>query len=137
MKAKSIVKNVKKIIENDLMNCVDEYGYCLHHALFKGTPIYVFTVDANKALNQIDVFDAIRIVLDYEKLNFGGVAVTEIKPCELADMLVYIAGGSLLGKSKTLDKKWVSRLTKQDLLTIKKELKAYLRENPQDDLLSY
>ncbi len=135
MKTTRIVKNVKEIIANNLMDCVDEYGWYLHHKLFKLSSTYVHTDDAERALNQIGVFRAIHIVQNYEKILYFKT-VTKMEPCAIANMLVYIAGCSLLNFSNTFNEKWNSILTEQDLLAIKGELEAYLRENPQDDLLS-
>ena len=136
MKNTIIVKNVKEIIKDNLMDCVGEYAGDLHARLFTESPFYINTDDAKKALKQIDVFNAIRIVRDYEKFNFGDT-FTEVEPCAIANMLIYIAGYSLLGNSKTLnEEKWDSRLTKSDLLKIRKELNAFMRENPHNDLLS-
>lgn len=135
MKNSMIVKKVKEIIRNDLMSYEGEYGCDLHNVLFNETPSYIYTDDAKKVLNQIDVFNAIGIVQNYEKQNFGESYI-EIEPCVIADMLIYIAGYSLLGNSKTLAEKWNEELTKSDLLKIRKELNAYMRENPHDNLLS-
>lgn len=135
MKNTIIVKNVKEIIRNDLMDKIGEYSGDLHNALFDEYPFYIHPCEAKKALNQIDVFKAIEIVQNYEKQNFGDV-YTKIEPCAIANMLIYIAGYSLLGNSKTLDDKWDAELTKSDLLKIRKELNKFMRENPHNDLLS-
>lgn len=135
MKTTIIVKNVKEIIKDNLMDCVGEYASDLHARLFNESPFYIYTHEAKKALNEIDVFKAIDIVQNYEKHNLGYV-YTKIEPCAIANMLIYIAGYTLLGNSKTLDDKWDSKLTKSDLLKIRKELNAFMRENPHNDLLS-
>lgn len=135
MKNSMIVKKVKEIIKYNLMDCEGEYGCDLHARLFNETPAYIYTADAKEALNQIDVFTAIGIVQNYEKQNFGE-SYTKIEPCAIANTVVYIAGYSLLENSKTLAEKWNERLTKSDLLKIRKELNAYMRENPHDNLLS-
>lgn len=135
MKTTIIVKNVKEIIKDNLMDCVGEYVADLHFRLFNESPFYIYTNDAKKALNQIDVFKAIDIVQNYEKHNFGYV-YTKIEPCAIANMLIYIAGYTLLGNSQTLNDKWDEKLTKSDLLKIRKELNAFMRENPHNDLLS-
>lgn len=135
MKNTIIVKNVKEIIKDNLMDCVGEYTGDLHGRLFNESPFYIHPNEAKKALNQIDVFKAIEIVQNYEKQNFGDI-YTKIEPCAIANMLIYIAGYSLLGNSKTLDEKWDEKLTESDLLKIRKELNAFMRENPNDDLLS-
>lgn len=135
MKNTIIVKNVKEIIKDNLMDCVGEYASDLHGRLFNQWPFYIHENEAKKALNQIDVFNAIKIVRDYEKFNFGET-YTEIEPCAIANMLIYIAGQSLLCNSKTLDDKSDKTLTKSDLLKIRKELNAFMQENPHNDLLS-
>ena len=135
MKTTIIVKNVKEIIKYNLMDCVGEYAGDLHDRLFNASPFYIYTPEAKKALNQIDVFKAIDIVQNYEKFKFGET-YTKIEPCAIANMLIYIAGYTLLGNSKTLNDKWDEKLTKSDLLKIRKELNAFMQENPHYYLLS-
>ena len=75
--------------------------YCdLHNELFNADCHYIYTSDAKKALNEIGVFDAIGVIVKYEKDNFGEVIAdfpTDFtNPCEVANMLYYIVGEEVL-----------------------------------------
>ena len=71
--------------------------YCdLHNELFNTDYHYIYTSDAKKALNEIGVFDAIGVIVKYEKDNFGEILTDLASPCEVANMLYYIVGGEVL-----------------------------------------
>ena len=71
--------------------------YCdLHNELFNADCHYIYTSDAKKALNEIGVFDAIGVIVKYEKDNFGEVDVDFTSPCTVANMLYYIVGEEVL-----------------------------------------
>lgn len=53
---------------------------------------------------------------------------SEIDPCHIANMCVYIYGGFFLNQSEHLQRVWDSKLTKRDINKIKKELQAFLNE---------
>ena len=53
---------------------------------------------------------------------------TEIDPCHIANMCVYIYGVFFLNQSEHLQRKWDSKLTKRDINKIKKELQTFLNE---------
>ena len=64
--------------------------YCdLPGELFN-TDYYVYTSDAEKALNEIGVFKAIGVIVEYEEDNFDEVITDFTDPCEVANMLYYI-----------------------------------------------
>ena len=80
-----------------------EYGgyYCdLHNYLFNEDCHYCYTSEAEDDLNAIGVFDAIGVIVQYEKDNFSEVIAdfpTDFtNPCEVANMLYYIVGEEVL-----------------------------------------
>ena len=71
--------------------------YCdLHNELFNTDCHYVYTDHAKEVLNAIGVFDAIGVIVNYEKGNFGEVNTDFTSPCEVANMLYYIVGEDVL-----------------------------------------
>ena len=76
-----------------------EYGgyYCdLHNELFNMETKYDYRSEAEDDLDAIGVFDAIGVIVDYEKDNFGEVNTDFTDPCALANMLYYIVGEEVL-----------------------------------------
>ena len=71
--------------------------YCdLHNELFNTDCYYAYTDHAEKFLNAIGVFDAIGVIVEYEKDNFGEVNTDFTNPCNVANMLYYIVGEEVL-----------------------------------------
>lgn len=72
---------------------------------------------------------AIRLVRNYEVDNFGE-NYTEIEPCKIANMLVYIYGEFLLAQVEHLQGDALDReLTEEDLEIITEQLEAWLEAN--------
>lgn len=69
----------------------------LHYHCFNGDNYIVYHSEAKKWLDKhnIDTFDAIDYVIDYEKDNFGEVN-TDINPESIVNMLVYILGEEVI-----------------------------------------
>lgn len=103
------------------------YGCDVHHHLFNSE--YYTAGIWQTELDTVDlgVWDCINLVVNYEKFNFGEV-FTEVEPFKVANMVNYIAGYHLLGKSEHLTHSdaWDRRLTTKDRKTIQKELRAYI-----------
>ena len=77
----------------------EEYSgyYCdLHNYLFNEVYNYYYTSEAKDDLNAIGVFDAIGVIVEYEKDNFGEVSTNFTDPCNVANMLYYIVGEEVL-----------------------------------------
>ena len=77
----------------------EEYSgyYCdLHNYLFNEVYNYYYTSEAEDDLNAIGVFDAIGVIVKYEKDNFGEVNTDFTSPCDVANMLYYIVGEEVL-----------------------------------------
>lgn len=70
----------------------------MHHTVYNQDSTYVYTADAERDLEQIGTFNAIRTVMQYEQDNFGQTAPAEKygNPCWVADMVVYILGEALI-----------------------------------------
>ena len=71
--------------------------YCdLHNKLFYTDYYYTYPGEAIKAFNKISVFDAIGVIVEYEKDNFGEVNTDFTDPCAVANMLYYIVGEEIM-----------------------------------------
>lgn len=71
--------------------------YCdLHNHLFNEDYHYCYANDAKEALNAIDVFDVIGVIVNYEKDNFGTVNTDFTDPRNVVDMLYYIVGEEVM-----------------------------------------
>ena len=71
--------------------------YCdLHSYLFNEDYHYCYNSHAEAVLNTIGVFDAIGVIVEYEKDNFGEVNTDFTSPCDVANMLYYIVGEEVL-----------------------------------------
>ena len=71
--------------------------YCdLHNHLFNEDYYYSCASEAEDDLNEIGVFDAIGVIVEYEKDNFGEVNTDFTSPCTVANMLYYIVGEEVL-----------------------------------------
>lgn len=70
----------------------------MHHIVYNQDYTYIHTADAERALEQLGTFLAIRTVMQYEQDNFGQTAPAENygSACWVADMLVYILGEALI-----------------------------------------
>ena len=71
--------------------------YCdLHNELFNTDYYYTYPGEAIKAFNKISVFDAIGVIVEYEKDIFGEVSTDFTDPCNVANMLYYIVGDEVM-----------------------------------------
>lgn len=91
-------------VENQLIDALishDLHGVStvdMHHVVYNQSETYVYTADAERDLEQIGTFLAIRTVMEYEQDNLGQVApaLQYGNPCWVADMIVYILGEALI-----------------------------------------
>lgn len=105
-------------------DAVGEYGYDLHNYLFNSVYAFIHDSEAEEACESVGTWSAIRLVQTYEKDNFGE-STTEIEPCKIANMLVYIYGEFLLQQVEHLqDEVWNEALDSADIEKIKLELMA-------------
>lgn len=106
-----------------------EPGCDLHHHLFNEEPAFMWDDDAEEACDSVGTWSAIRLVRTYEKDNFGET-YTEIEPCKIANMLVYIYGEYLLSQVAYLKgDKWDEKLTEEDLNIIVEQVEEWLELN--------
>lgn len=91
-------------VENQLIDALishDLHGVStvdMHHEVYNQSETYVYIADAERDLEQIGTFLAVRAVMEYEQLNFGQTApaIQYGDPCWVANMVVYILGESLI-----------------------------------------
>lgn len=91
-------------VENQLIDALishDLHGVStvdMHHSVYNQSETYVYYEDAERDLEQIGTFLAIRTVMQYEQDNFGQTAPAEKygNPCLVANMVVYILGEALI-----------------------------------------
>lgn len=91
-------------VENQLIDALishDLHGVStvdMHHSVYNQSETYVYYEDAERDLEQIGTFLAIRTVMEYEQDNFGQTAPAEKygNSCWVANMVVYILGKALI-----------------------------------------
>ena len=79
-----------------LENGYDGYYCDLHNEVFNTDYYIIGTYKAKEALKEYDVFEAIELVRDYEKDNFGEVYTDLSDPEKLINMLYYIIGDDVI-----------------------------------------
>lgn len=73
--------------------------YCdMHNEVFNTDYYIIGTAAAKKALEEYGVFEAIEVVEDYEKSNFGEVYTELHNPEKLVNMLYYIIGEEVVSE---------------------------------------
>lgn len=91
-------------VENQLIDALishDLHGVStvdMHHIVYNQDQTYIHYVDAERALEQLGTFLAVRAVMEYEQTNFGQTApaLQYGDPCWVANMVVYILGEALI-----------------------------------------
>ena len=70
----------------------------MRHEVYDQSETYVYIADAERDLEQIGTFLAIRTLMQYEQDNFGQAApaIQYGDPCWVANMVVYILGEALI-----------------------------------------
>tara|TARA_R110002012_G_C11622682_1_gene609156 strand:+ start:890 stop:1267 length:378 start_codon:yes stop_codon:yes gene_type:complete len=119
--------DVKQYIIDQLDNGIglDNYSEDLHHYVLNEDYFIIGTYKAEQWLGA-DIWEAIKLVQDYEEINFGKVSTDISNPEALANMVAYILGEELLHDCKWLDDcRENSELIRQiDLNMIKHQLAA-------------
>ena len=124
----NLIRNVLATCWNvaDAMDGWEVYGCDLHHKLFNSDHYTTWIPQTEADTDDLGVWDCIKLVHTYEKWNFGEVS-TEMSAFKVANMVNYILGDHLLGKSEHLkNEAWDEYLTADDLAIIQKELRAYI-----------
>lgn len=105
------------------------YGGDLHNYIFNSEESFIYNDEAEEACDSVGTWSAIRLVNTYENDNFGEVT-TDIEPCRIANMLVYIYGEYLLNQIAYLQgDKWDEKLTEEDLNIIVEQVEEWLELN--------
>lgn len=102
---------IEAIIE-ELENGYSGYYCDLHNEVFNTDYYIIGTYAAKEALREYDVFEAIELVQNYEKEQFGEVYTDCSDPEKLINMVYYIIGDEVIGKMyeiETLEENWNSR----------------------------
>ena len=125
----NMIADAKAAIIESLTDGYDDYYCDLHNYLFNEDYHYCYTSEAKKALDEIGVFDAIGVIVEYEKDNFGEVNTDFTSPCDVANMLYYIVGEEVLcdlfDGCELWDKVWNDKATKET----NEALVQWLRDN--------
>lgn len=85
----------------DIMERLEDYSgyYCeLHNEVFNTDWYIIGTYQAKEALREYDVFEAIELVQEYEKDNFGEVLTDLSNPEKLINMVYYIVGEEVISE---------------------------------------
>lgn len=124
-----ILRRTGELFNDRLPDAVGQYGGDLHNYLFNEDCAFIYDNEAEEAVNSVNTWSAIRFVKKYEEDNFGECN-TEIEPCKIANMLVYIYGEFLLNKVKHLHgEAWGRELTAEDLEIIADQMEQWLEAN--------
>lgn len=124
-----ILERTGELFLDRLPEAVGQYGFDLHDFLFNDDYAFIFNDVAESAVDSVSVWSAIRLVRKYE-LDCFGRTYTEIEPCKIANMLVYIYGEFLLAQVEHLQAEaWDRELTEEDLEVIAEQLEAWLEAN--------
>ena len=129
-----ILERTGELFSDRLPEAVGQYGCDLHNFLFNEDYAFIYDNEAEEACGSVGVWSAIRLVQKYEMDNFGET-YTEIEPCKIANMLVYIYGEFLLNQVEHLQGDALDReLTEEDLELIAEQLEQWLEANaPTED----
>lgn len=78
--------------------------YCdLHNEVFNTDYYIIGTFAAKEALREYDVFEAIELVQNYEKEQFGEIYTDISNPEQLINMVYYIIGDEVIGEMYQID----------------------------------
>lgn len=129
-----IFVKVCEILDERLTDdAVGEYGCDLHNYLFNTGYAFIHDSEAEEACDSVGTWNAIRLVQVYEK-DYFGKSTTEIEPCKVANMLVYIYGEFLLQQLDYLNEElWDEVLDIASVERIKAGLIAWLEDNLPND----
>lgn len=78
--------------------------YCdLHNEVFNTDYYIIGTYQAKEALKEYDVFEAIELVQNWEKDNFGEIYTELSNPEKLINMVYYLVGDEVIGEMGDID----------------------------------
>lgn len=85
---KEAMQDIKEALKNGYEGCL----YDLHNEVFNQDYYIIGTAEAEAALEEFGVFDAIRKIEEYELNQFGEIYTKLSDPEKVANMLYYITG---------------------------------------------
>jgi hypothetical protein len=128
-----ILDRTGELLNDRLPDAVGQYGCDLLNFLFNEEEAFIYDIDAEEAVNSVNTWSAIRLVQKYEQDNFGETN-TELEPCKIANMCVYIYGEFLLNQVEHLHgEAWGRELTTEDLDIIADQMAKWLELNAPTD----
>lgn len=100
------------------------YACDLHHYIFNEDMYLIGHHNCREWIkkHELDVFEMIDKVVQYEKLHFGEVMSDMSSPEKVVNMFVYIEGEEILQESEHLQEIWNDECTTEDYDKIIKEL---------------
>jgi hypothetical protein len=106
--------------------------YCdLHNEVFNTDYYIIGTYAAKEALREYDVFDAIELVQEYEKDNFGEIYTDLSNPEKLINMVYYIIGDEVIGemcKIEAFEENWNERADEETNAKIVEAIKEMIND---------
>ena len=115
----------ERIVE--MLDCYNGYYCDLHNEVFNTDYYIIGNYEAKRFLESFGVFEAIDIVMEYEKSNFGEIYTEISDPEKLANMLFYVIGSDVILEMTTyiklFDDNWNERATEKTNRAIIKNLK--------------
>ena len=129
------LKNNEYFTKNEALEQIKEglenYSgyYCdLHNEVFNMDYYIIGYAEAKKALEEYGVFEAIEVVMEYEKSNFGEVMTDISNPEKLANMLWYIIGEGAIAEIEGINEHWNDEADDEINSEILKEVEALIEE---------
>lgn len=113
-------------IINELENGYSGYYCDLHNEVFNTDYYIIGTYAAKEALREYDVFEAIELVQEYEKEQFGEVYTDLSNPEKLINMVYYIIGDDIIGNMYNITEfndKWNEKADEETNAKIVKAMK--------------
>jgi hypothetical protein len=98
MKHEQMKQEAIEAIVEALENSYCGYYCDLHNEVFNTDYYIIGTYEAKEALREYDVFEAIELVQNYEKTQFGEVYTDLSDPEKLINMVYYIIGDEVIGE---------------------------------------
>lgn len=93
------IESIIEVLENGYSGY-----YCdLHNEVFNTDWYIIGTEMAKDALREYDVFEAIELVQEYEKFNFGEVYTDLSNPEKLINMVYYIIGEEVISEMNEIE----------------------------------
>jgi|TARA_R100000482_G_scaffold58302_2_gene21175 hypothetical protein len=100
------------------------YGCDLHHYIFNESMYLIGHYNCREWIKKhdLDVFEMIDIIVQYEREQFGQIHTDLSTPENVVNMYVYIEGEEILNETEHLKDVWDEELTGEDYDKIIKEL---------------